>query len=76
MIDQVDVCGVVQSSNVILCEIQSGCEAGYLVNAHTAEVAIKHLARKKIAENCSYRSSQEQNGNDIRILFLVCSLVL
>ena len=62
MIDQVDVCGVVQFSNVILCEIQSGWEAGYLVNAPTAEVTIKHLARKKIAENCSYRSSQEQNG--------------
>ena len=48
MIDQVDVCGVVQSSNVILCEIQSRWEVGYLVNAHTAEVAVKHLARKKL----------------------------
>jgi len=44
----IDVCGVVQSSNVILCEIQSGWEAGYLVNAPTAEVAVKHLARKKL----------------------------
>ena len=41
----IDVCGVVQSSNVILCEIQSGWEAGYLVNAPTAEVTVKHLAR-------------------------------
>ena len=76
MIDQVDVCGVVQSSNVILCEIQSGWEAGYLVNAHTAEVAVKHLARKKLQRIAAVTVLKNRTGYDIRILFLVCSLVL
>ena len=65
-------CACVVFWNLCSVKYESGWEAGYLVNAHTAVVSVVQLARKKIAENS--HSSQEQNSYDIWTSFFYCCL--